>query len=238
MVMGGSGHTVRRVLTTAVLVMVLTGAASRNLASPPESDFSRYEVILARMPFGQEPPPEAAGGAAPNQPPQDPFTKTLKMCAITQDDVTGLRVGLVDIKSNKNYFMAVGDVEDGMELVEADYAAEKALLRKGPEQYWISMSDAAGSVAMVSAASGPAVGRGVFGGGLVTPLPPTRREIPRQSKLRDSGLKGEALEKHLQEVQMRLVRAKGEEGPPLPVPLTREMDDQLVAEGVLPPQEE
>ncbi|HPG01029.1 MAG TPA: hypothetical protein PLE77_13295, partial [Kiritimatiellia bacterium] len=43
---------------------------------------------------------------------------------------------------------------------------------------------------------------------------------------------GEELERHLQEYQMEVIR----QGlPPLPIPLTPEMDNQLVNEGVLPP---
>jgi len=44
----------------------------------------------------------------------------------------------------------------------------------------------------------------------------------------------EHFEKSLKEYQMRMIR---EGKPPLPIPLTREMDDQLVKEGVLPPLE-
>jgi len=43
---------------------------------------------------------------------------------------------------------------------------------------------------------------------------------------------GEELEKHLRDYQMDVIR-KGLT--PLPIPLTQEMDDQLVKEGVLPP---
>lgn len=39
----------------------------------------------------------------------------------------------------------------------------------------------------------------------------------------------------LGEYQMDLIRAKGAKGAPLPIPLTREQDDQLVSEGILPP---
>ncbi len=46
-------------------------------------------------------------------------------------------------------------------------------------------------------------------------------------------LTGEALQKHLQEYQMELIRT-GQ--PPLPIALTPEMDAQLVREGVLPAQ--
>ena len=41
-------------------------------------------------------------------------------------------------------------------------------------------------------------------------------------------------QKHLEQYQMELIRAGGEKGPPLPMPMTPEMDAQLVKEGVLP----
>jgi len=40
---------------------------------------------------------------------------------------------------------------------------------------------------------------------------------------------------HLKAYQMELIRAQGAKEPPLPIPLTPEMDAQLVKEGVLPP---
>jgi len=43
------------------------------------------------------------------------------------------------------------------------------------------------------------------------------------------------LQKSLVGAQMELIRARGTKGPPLPLALTPEMDDQLVKEGVLPP---
>ena len=48
-------------------------------------------------------------------------------------------------------------------------------------------------------------------------------------------LTGEALEQHLQEYQMEVIRT-GQ--PPLPVQLSPERDAQLVAEGFLPPVDE
>lgn len=47
---------------------------------------------------------------------------------------------------------------------------------------------------------------------------------------------GEALEKHLQEYQMEILRDGGL--PPLPVQLSPENDARLVAEGILPPVDE
>jgi hypothetical protein len=45
----------------------------------------------------------------------------------------------------------------------------------------------------------------------------------------------EAQIRALEAYQMDLIRAKGAKGPPLPIPLTPDMDAQLVKEGVLPP---
>ena len=64
-----------------------------------------------------------------------------------------------------------------------------------------------------------------------------RREalLIKQEEMRKTpGLSGEELQKHLQEIQMDAIR-KGL--PPLPIPLTKEMDDKLVSEGVIPPIE-
>ena len=47
----------------------------------------------------------------------------------------------------------------------------------------------------------------------------------------------EEWKEHFKEYQMELIRKKGKAGPALPIPLTKEMDDQLVKEGVLSPRE-
>jgi len=61
-----------------------------------------------------------------------------------------------------------------------------------------------------------------------------RLEEMRQRAAKAQKITPEQVEKHLQDYQMDLIR-KGL--PPLPIPLTPDMDDQLVAEGVLPPLE-
>lgn len=59
------------------------------------------------------------------------------------------------------------------------------------------------------------------------------RKAPRSSGTNAPALTGDDLKKHLEKVQMDAIR-KGL--PPLPLPLTPEMDAQLVKEGVLSPQ--
>ena len=105
-------------------------------------NFSPYEVIVTRQPFGAPAAtPMEQRKPSPAIAPLNSFVKDLRMCAITEDE-TGVRVGLVDVKSNRSYYLAVGDSEDGLTLVDADFNGEKALLRKDAEEYWIVMSNA------------------------------------------------------------------------------------------------
>ena len=222
-------------------------------ASLCAADFTRYQVILDRMPFGVEavPAPPPGPGVGPNGkplPPPDSFTKTLKMCAVTRHALTGrLQVGIVDTASKKNYFLAVGDSEDGITVVDADYDGEKALLRKDGQEVWLGMSDVtsmggATPAAAPAAASGfrmPMPGTGATPSASVSTARVRESFItaPRPARpLPANQLTGEALQKHLEQYQMDLIRAHGEKGPALPMELTPEMDQQLVKEGVLPPQ--
>lgn len=198
--------------------------------------FDRYTVILSRMPFGDEAAAAAAAAAASaaanaSAAAAESFAKNLKMCAITKNHFNHkIQVGLLDSATKKSYFLYEGDSEDGIELKSADYEHEKALLRKGEEEVWMDMNAATPTVAT---AARPA--------GLVTPPSFGRRiDVPPPPRLRTEMkpiFTGEALEKHLKDYQMELIRAGGQKGPPLPMELTPEMDDQLVKEGVLPPAE-
>lgn len=226
----------RTMLKTAfVLSMGVSATISHAAAQMP--DFDRYQVILARMPFGAE-PAEPVAGAPGNQvvPPAESFAKNLKMCAVTRNLLSGrLQVGLVDNASKKNYFITVGEEEDGITVAEADYEGERALLRKGAEQVWIGMNDTSSAPAAVAAS--PA--RAGMTRGMPSPLRRmvAKRDVPPQPPAEPPNmLKGEELAKHLEKYQMDLIRAGGEKGPPLPLELTPEMDAQLVSEGVLPPQ--
>jgi hypothetical protein len=235
-------------MNLCVVCAALALAAEAALASG-KIDFSRYDVILSRKPFG-EPPAEAT--AQPAVPAAAAFVKDIRMCAITESVEFGIRVGFVDIAAKKNYYLRVGDTEDGIQLVDADYEKEAALLQKGSESYWINMT---GQVNPGS--SGPdqfgATGAPALPTTAISSLAPDRmssytervkrrrqameerrRQQEEQAK-QQPALSAEEKEKLLKEYQMELIRAGGEKGPALPVPLTKEMDDQLVAEGVLPP---
>ena len=235
-------------------IMVLASAVGAGAAV--DYDFARYQEILARKPFGGAAWDAAAAAAAvkvvPPAPEEPPFTKDIRMCGIT-DSPGGIRVGFLDIsqKPPKSHFLRIGEeTEDGIAVLDADYDEEKALLAKGEQEHWIYMNQASGGVEpsavnMVSAAgkvplpsSRAARARAAAnaaGGSYAERLKQRRAEImKRRLEMSEEKTKisPEDMRKHLEEVQMDAIR-KGL--PPLPIPLTPEMDDQLVKEGLLPP---
>ena len=58
------------------------------------------------------------------------------------------------------------------------------------------------------------------------------KQFKLQSELVEQALRRAEVRENLREYQMEVIRSGM---PPLPIPLTEEMDAQLVAEGVLPP---
>ena len=233
----------RSIILSAAGVSVAGAAIAANVP------FDRYEIILKRKPFGAVPvAPVAKSGSDvpvvpetdPENPPSGAFVETLRMCALTET-AFGLRVGIIDIKSKPqvSYFLYEGETENGVELVEADYVGERALLKKDGEEYYLSMNSGAP----------PSVAPGApKDATLMTKKSSVKRmsyaerlrrrreaEAARIAKLQEKPkISGEDLEQHLRQIQMDAIR-KGI--PALPIPLTKEMDDQLVAEGVLPPVE-
>ena len=238
--------------------LLVSGGAAWAAVTAGEGGVSRYTVILDRKPFG-EPLPEPVTPPKSTAPPKrkgPPFTSRLQMCAITESDA-GIRVGIVNngSKPPKSYYMSPGDTEDGIELVDADYERGGALLRKGEEEHWVYIGGHS-----TDAADVPAPGNSRRQAPSAVP-PPTSRSRPtrmsfaerlrrrrealqrqkdqqqaqEQAQAQPAKLEGKELEKHLQEYQMELIR-QGK--PPLPIPLTPEMDEQLVNEGVLPPTDD
>ena len=252
LITGGADGTLEtmKVVCHAFLAMLLTGLLSATARGAVS--FSRYDVILQRQPFGEivvPPEPRPAPNRQPPPPQTPPFVKDLKMCAVTENDM-GTRVGFLNVKTKppESHFLYVGETtEDGITVVDADYEKEGALLRKDGQEYWIYMSG--NTEAVASAAPSP---RAPAAG--TTRIRNTsqdaarrisyaerlrkRREAlrgTRKTTIEPPKLSGKDLKKHLQEYQMDLIR-KGQ--PALPIPLTPEMDEQLVKEGVLPPLDE
>lgn len=225
---------------TLALAAAVAAAGSHAWAS---RDFARYEVILQTMPFGDTTAPASEVDAAPVViPPSQSFVRNLRLCALKESGA-GLRVGFIDIsaKPQRNYLLYVGESsDDGIEVVQADFAEGKALLRKGSDEQWIELGGApAASPAVVrlpgrsSAFSRSPVSTPSAASSYVARLR-ARQEALRTRVVEPPKLSGEALQKHLQDYNVQLIK---EGKPPLAIALTPEQDTQLVKEGYLPPQE-
>jgi hypothetical protein len=124
-------HAVRPACDIALALTLLAGSS---LAA---TSFDPYGIILDRKPFGEE--SVVAEPSLPPVPPEKSVVNQIRMSAVVRDVAGVLRVGLVDLKSNRNYMLGIGDSMDGIEVIAADYTKERARLRRGPEDYWVSM---------------------------------------------------------------------------------------------------
>ncbi len=233
----------RATVRKAVLGGAVAGAWAASCAWAAH-DFSRYEIILRTMPFGDTRlAPAVASNAVPAVvPPSQTFVRNLRLVALRERGAT-VRVGFVDITGKpqpRQYWLYVGETsDDGIEVVEADFEAGKALLRKSGDQQWLLLTGRGPAAPAVPAPMSPAMTRSAPSlpnptAGSYAARMHARQEALRTRVVQPPQLSGEALQKHLESYNMQLIR---EGKPPLPIALTREQDTQLVHEGVLPPQD-
>ena len=216
-------------ICTGALAAVTAGA----ITPPPE--FDRYQVILDRQPFGEVlvSTTPATNGTATATVVAGPGGEALglRACSLIRVDGGEMRAGLVEVKTSKSYFLTPGETLEGIKLVSADYDTEEIVIQRGAEMAILRLKEAS-STEKKATASPLAVSKLSFEerrkAAEQQRTPPPAPAAPPAPKLQ-----GAELEKHLQQYQMEVIR-KGM--PPLPIPLTQEMDSQLVQEGVLPPQ--
>jgi hypothetical protein len=243
---------IRNILVVAIIV----SSTSAAFAVKTDYQFSRYQVILDRMPFG-EPPPPVAVAPPPVQPPTKEPAKnsvlhSLRICALREVGGGEVRVGFVNIKEKpaKTYYLYKGQMQDGIRVADADYGKKMALLQKDGEELWIAMNAGPGgpipgSQPVVAAATKPGVkaapknakkGQAKVRRSYSERLK-QRRKHEEERKLQIAAekakLKPRELKQYFREKQMELIRT-GQ--PALPIQLTPEMDAQLVREGHLEPR--
>jgi spore cortex formation protein SpoVR/YcgB (stage V sporulation) len=143
-----------------------------------------------------------------------------------------IRAGIIDSNLKKSYILRIGEPQDGLELVEADMDSSEALLRKGNEVVLFKLESGDGEQMARSQPSSQQNSYAERRRALLRKIE-ERRKQQAEEKPPEPKLTGDALKKHLEDVQMDAIRSGR---PPLPMPLTPEMDAQLVSEGVLPPQ--
>ena len=198
----------------------LVGVGLTVLSVGAAADFERYAVIVNRKPFGEELQPPAPA-AAVVVPPGESVVNKVKMTAVVRDEAGTLRVGIVDLKSNRNYLLGIGDSLEGMEVVEADYEKERARLRRGVEDYWVSMYGGSNKF--------EAVGKAVDGGlGVVPAVTNTVASARPGTEARAAapaarkGALDQRLSYALRKVQREAARRRAEEA----VPETRTVESR------------
>ncbi len=232
---------IKTLIPMAVLV------AGMACAEEPLYSSERYDVILDRSPFGADPldvDPErkeaqevAAAAAA--------AAKELRLCFLLESERGDIRAGFQNLKAKpgdpKSVILMVGESFMGLKLLEINLANSQATLESRGKPVVFELSKAPTPVKAPVAK--PQVPKRQFGGGFrrreapvekapveKAPAPPPEPKLsPKEQKRRR-----EEIRANLQDYQMEVIRSGM---PPLPIPLTQEMDDQLVAEGVLPPPE-
>jgi hypothetical protein len=225
-----------------------------------EDDFSRYEVILRRQPFGRmavmavkSPAPTAIAG-----PQKRAFIEDIRLFAVTESS-DGTYAGFMNVarKPARNYYMKAGEKKDGIQVVDVVYEAEKVLLRKGEEQFWAYMPGASpdgpggsvgrelvrpsGTRAKVSlirktvgkqGMTKAEYAKGRADGTIPAPTSP-RRQGRGPSPM--EGLTTEERDLVMRKYNLEVIKSGGKMGPALPIPLTAAEDAELVEGGFLPP---
>ena len=202
------------------------------------SEEDRYKIIVDRKPFGQElisPEPsvlaiqaEANAIAAARS-----AEKELRLCFLFETTHGVIRAGfqnkVVKKGEPKSIMLAVGETFKGMKLIDVNINESTATLDRNGVKVMFSLAKAPKNPSINSKEP---VGR-KFNSGF---RPQKINEAPKENiKLtpQEEERRKQEIQESLRRYQMDVIRAGL---PALPVPLTKEMDDQLVAEGVLPPE--
>jgi len=191
-----------------------------------DAGFERYQLILTKQPFGQEPPEADMIQVSASQ----SFARNLRLSMLFEGSDGTTRAGIVDNSTKKSYILRIGEPQDGFEMIEADIKASEAMVRKDNEVALFKLEAGAGQPISKGEQSSRQSSYAERRKALLKQVEERKQEtVPPP----EPQLTGEALKKHLEKVQMDAIRNGL---PPLPLPLTPEMDAQLVKEGVLPPQ--
>jgi hypothetical protein len=207
---------------TKVIILILLTCVLSGFAA--EEGFKRYQIIIDKHPFGEEP----AEAVVVQIPFNQSFARNLRLTMLFEGPDGDVRAGIIDSAKKKNYILNIGGIEDDLELIEVNLADSTATLRKGKEMAQFSLKE---DPKMVAGKPKPTRKLSSYS----ERMKQQRAAAAARKKAAPArpALTGKALREHLIGVQMDAIRTGK---PPLPIPLTPEMDAQLVNEGVLDPQ--
>lgn len=204
----------------------------------------RYDVIVERSPFGADPLADSEMADKADDAALKILEKELRLCFLLQSQTGDFRAGFQNIRAKpgepKSVVLMVGESFRAMKLLEIDIDNSSATLQYQGKPLTFELSKgSATAAAAAKTPQAPTQPQRRFGGGFrrnVPPPEPAQQPAPQpavpQLSPEEEALRQQEVRENLQQYQMEVIRSGM---PPLPIPLTQEMDDQLVAEGVLPP---
>ena len=204
-------------------------------------ELDKYQIIIDRQPFGRElisPEPsvssiksEAEAIAAAKS-----AEKELRLCFIFETTKGLIRAGfqnkIVKAGEPKSIMLGVGDTFKGMKLVDVNIQESTATLDRNGVMIMFSLNKPAKN----TIGSSKTTSTRKFNSGFRSPNTndkEVKKEVNVKLTVQQQEQRKQEIQESLRQYQMDVIRAGL---PPLPVPLTKQMDDQLVSEGVLPPQ--
>ena len=204
-------------------------------------ELDKYQIIIDRQPFGRElisPEPsvssiksEAEAIAAAKS-----AEKELRLCFIFETTKGLIRAGfqnkIVKAGEPKSIMLGVGDTFKGMKLVDVNIQESTATLDRNGVMIMFSLNKPAKN----TIGSSKTTSTRKFNSGFRSPNTndkEVKKEVNVKLTVQQQEQRKQEIQESLRQYQMDVIRAGL---PPLPVPLTKQMDDQLVAEGVLPPE--
>lgn len=205
-------------------------------------DRARYELIVDRSPFGSDPLAVAEGTDPIIQQAESTLKRELRLCFLQKTESGEIRAGFQNLKASpgeaKSVLLMSGESFHAAKLIDIDLenATATLLYQNKPVTFDLSKTVAATTQETPQATTSRARR---FGTGFRRTTPPQTQQqtepvvqepvlTPEEQAVRQAQVR-----ENLRQYQMEVIRAGM---PPLPIPLTQEMDDQLVQEGVLPPQ--
>ncbi len=220
------------------MIFALGFMAGICLAEESKYTKDRYDVIVDRSPFGADPLVMGESELSEKNATEasKAAEKELRLCFLLESQEGEIRAGFENKTAKpgdpKNVMLMVGESFRGMKLLNIDLINSSATLDRRGSKVTFELTK---GVASASARKAPGQSTRRFGGGFrrQPTKAPAKPAAPALSPDEQSKKRKE-IRDDLRQYQMEVIRAGM---PPLPIPLTQEMDDQLVTEGILAPGE-
>ena len=204
-------------------------------------ELDKYQIIIDRQPFGRESiSPEPSVSAIKSEAEAIAAAKSaekeLRLCFIFETTKGLIRAGfqnkIVKAGEPKSIMLGVGDTFKGMKLVDVNIQESTATLDRNGVMIMFSLNKSAKNTLGNSKTTSTRKFNSGFRSSNTNDKE-IKKEVNVKLTVQQQEQRKQEIQESLRQYQMDVIRAGL---PPLPVPLTKQMDDQLVSEGVLPPQ--